>query len=410
MTGPLACVAPTLTAAAAARLLWDVVIVGAGPAGAAAGRRLAAAGMRVIVVDRAELPRGKVCGCCLSRRAVGELVSLGVGRAPAGAVPLDRVRLLHRGLDTVIGLPGGSVVSREALDAALLRHAIEAECHWLPGLHVAAVESQGQTAHAVVHGGVVRDGGKTLSIPARFVLLATGLADHVRIVGDGMPAGRPRIDGASRLGIGTTLRADASSLPSGELVMAIDRVGYCGVVRLEDGRIDVAAALDRVALADRGGDVGDTVARVVEAAASGRTSLPVDAFRECSWRATPPLTRHSAVVAGSTGRILRIGDAAGYVEPFTGEGIGWALSSARLVTGSLLGPHGLRDPASVSVRHVASQRRCFAGPHRRCALVSGGLRRPAVVATAMTAARTLPGLARCVLPVLIGAGRARGSA
>lgn len=410
MTGPAAAVAPTLTAGMAAGLAWDVVIVGAGPAGAAAGRRLAAAGTRVLVVDRAELPRGKVCGCCLSPRAVAELVSLGAGSAPAGAVALERVRLLHRGLGTAIGLPGGRVVSREALDASLLRHAIDAGCHWLPGFHVATVESPGHAAHAVVHGGIVRDERASLPILARFVLLATGLADHVRIVGAGMPAGRRRSARASRIGIGTTLRADASSLPAGELVMAIDRAGYCGIVRLEDGRIDVAAALDRAALTGRGGDLGDTVARIVETAAPSRTALPIHAFREASWRATPPLTRHSAVVAGSTGRIFRIGDAAGYVEPFTGEGIGWALSSARLVAESLLGPHGLRDPAAASARHAASHRVSFAGAHRRCALVCEVLRRPAVVATALTAARTLPGLARRVLPVLIGAGRTRGRA
>src|SRR5437762_947004 len=59
-------VPPTLTLADAERRVWDVVVVGAGPAGAAAARELARRSVSVLLVDKAVFPRWKVCGSCLN--------------------------------------------------------------------------------------------------------------------------------------------------------------------------------------------------------------------------------------------------------------------------------------------------------------------------------------------------------
>ena len=58
------------------RRLWDVVVVGAGPAGAVVARELALAGATVLLVDRRRFPRNKVCGGCLSARTVAQLGQL----------------------------------------------------------------------------------------------------------------------------------------------------------------------------------------------------------------------------------------------------------------------------------------------------------------------------------------------
>lgn len=397
---PRPAVPPTLALSDAPRDPWDVVVVGAGPAGGAAAIRLATAGLRVLVVDRGDLPRGKVCGCCLSALALRELDAL--GPLPSAAVPLSRVRLAHEGLATTIAMPRGAILSRESLDAALLRRAIAAGGHWLPRLQVTAVEAQPRAETAVVHGRPAGSDEGVVPILARIVILATGLADRVRVVGADGTAPR-RIAPRSRIGVGTVLRADAMPLPEGELLMTVARGGYCGLVRLEDGRIDVAAAIDRTTLAATGHDVARTVGGILSAATAA-TASPLDAglLRLASFRATPPLTRRAALVDGGRSRVLRVGDAAGYVEPFTGEGIGWALASGRLVAESILAGGGPGDPAAVAARHAASHRRFLAPRHRRCALVSGGLRQPGVVTTALLAARTFPGVARHVLPAIVG--------
>jgi flavin-dependent dehydrogenase len=152
---------------------------------------------------------------------------------------------------------------------------------------------------------------------------------------------------------------------------------------------------------------------ILSRAVDGCAASPAftDAIMTASFRATPALTRQASLLAGASGRILRIGDAAGYVEPFTGEGIGWALAAGRLVTESLLDPAAgsagsLRRPAEAASRYLAEHRRHFRPLHTRCRRVSLALRRPALVLAAVQAARVAPWAASRLVPVLIGAGRA----
>ena len=93
----------TLPSLGEACRIWDVLVVGAGPAGAVAAHELARRGARVLLADRVDFPRGKVCGGCLSVRGLGVLNQLGLGDLPKrlGAVPLTHARLcrpaLHAG-------------------------------------------------------------------------------------------------------------------------------------------------------------------------------------------------------------------------------------------------------------------------------------------------------------------------
>ncbi|MFM8735779.1 MAG: NAD(P)/FAD-dependent oxidoreductase [Pirellulales bacterium] len=399
-----------IAATGATRTRWQAIVVGAGPAGAAAAWRLAAAGIRTLLVDRHDLPRGKVCGCCLSSRALRELHDLSAAALPTAALPLAAVRLAHRGGHTRIPLPAGRVVSRECLDAHLVRQAIAAGCEWLPGLHVTAVEESPCGASITLHGrhATAAEHGP-LRIRAEYALIATGLADHIRIAGHDTPGAERLVAAGSRIGIGGVLPATAADLPAGELVMAVGREGYCGIVRLEDGRLDVAAALDRDAVT-RATDPADAVARLLASAACSLPRLVPrgDAIRATAFRATPPLTRRAALVAGVARRILRLGDAAGYVEPFTGEGMGWALASARLAAQAIATADGLRVPADAACRYVADHDREFATLHARCRLVAGSLRRPALVAAAVAGARMMPWAARRLVPALLGTVDAGG--
>src|SRR5262249_29622163 len=127
-------VAPTLAPGDAAQRLWDVIVVGAGPAGALAARELARRGLAVLLVDQASFPRGKGCGCCLSLRTLSRLASVGLGDLPVrlGAVPLHEFCVAAAGRRAVVPLPGGAALSREALDAALVEAAAAAGASFLP--------------------------------------------------------------------------------------------------------------------------------------------------------------------------------------------------------------------------------------------------------------------------------------
>jgi flavin-dependent dehydrogenase len=328
-------------------------------------------------------------------------------------VPLDVVRLAHRWRSARLPLPAGRVVSRSALDTALVRQAIAAGAHWLPGARVTAIDDGPERAGAAAtlclqHAAATS--AEPQPIAAEFIVLAAGLVDHVRINGP-EPSGSAathRIARDSRIGVGGILPATACGLPAGELVMTVGRHGYCGLVRLEDGRIDMAAAIARAAFAAHA-----EPARVIAALLAETTGLPdghlpeATAIQAASFHVTPALTRSAPLVAGRSGRILRIGDAAGYVEPFTGEGIGWALSSGRILADAVLESTGLRTPAEVASRYRAAQRREFGPVHARCRFVAAVLRRPVVVAAAIASANALPWAARRIVPRVVGARSSR---
>lgn len=401
--------AATLTIDAAAAIRWDAVIVGAGPAGGSAALRLARHGLRVLLIDRGELPRGKLCGCCLSPAAVDELARLAIeddGGPLRRAVPLRQIRVAAGGATASIDVAGGATLSRESLDAGLVAAAIAAGCAWLPGVAASAVDEREGAAESVV---VVSlravDESREIPLECRRLLLATGLGDHVRLRG-GAAEARPRIVAPrSRIGIGAVLPPAAAALPPGALLMAVAPVGYCGIVRLEDGRIDVAAAVDRREL-NAGGPAALLRRIVTDACGAGADAAGLAGLESAAMRATPPLTRSAPLVAGRSGAVLRIGDAAGYVEPFTGEGMGWALAAGRLAADAVVdsATGRLVPAATAGQRYEQAHGRHFGPRHARCRRVASGLRVPRLVRLAVRAAHLAPWAARLAVPAVTGAG------
>jgi flavin-dependent dehydrogenase len=108
--------------------------------------------------------------------------------------------------------------------------------------------------------------------------------------------------------------------------MAVGREGYVGAVRVEKGYVDVAAAIDTESISARDGSIGEVVSRILE---ENGAKNRAESLRHAAWKGTPFLSRQRKSLGGT--RLFFVGDAAGYVEPFTGEGIAWALMGGRLV-------------------------------------------------------------------------------
>jgi len=355
---------------------WDVVVVGAGPSGALAAHALARRGTSVLLLDRCAFPRWKVCGACLSPGALRALEAAGLGgMVPTlGGVPLQRLLLRVRGAAAPVALAGSMALSRSALDHALVRAAEGAGAVFWPDSRASL--GGGDAESRLLR---VERGADTREVRARAVVDATGL-------GGGLALGRGRdhVAPGSRVGLGAVLVAEGYPVDRGDLLMAVGPGGYVGLVRVEDGTLNVAAAVDPRALADA--SPGDLVSLLLV----GAGLPPLRETPVLGWRGTPRLTRSSADPGAR--RLFRVGDAAGYVEPFTGEGICWALGAGAFAAG--LAARAVERWSDGLLDEWRAYRRGSLGPSQRlCRLLAGALRHPWLVGASATALRAAPGLA-----------------
>ncbi len=379
---PLVTIAPTLTPQEAAARSWPVVVAGAGPAGAVAAAELARRGVEVLLVDRSAFPRGKVCGCCLNGRALAALAAAGLEDVPArlGAVPLTAFHLASGGRTASLPLPGGASVSREAFDAGLVRAAIARGANFLPQARAALAPGGADERRLTL----LHPAGE-VEVRAGVVLAADGLGGAL-LSREGVAS--PCATGA-RIGAAAIIEAADPFYRPGVIYMTCGPDGYAGLVRLEDGRLDVAGALEPSAVRAAGGP-GKVVCDLVR-----RAGWPIPpALLSSAWRGTAALTRQARRVAGR--RLFALGDATGYVEPFTGEGMAWAISSAVVVAALAARPWRPELAAAWARRH----RRLVTRRQWACRAAAFVLRRPALVSGIVGLLSWLPVAARPVVRYL----------
>ena len=371
---------------------WDVIVIGAGPSGSSAAWRLARAGLRVLIAEAKAFPRDKVCGGCLNQRSWSLLAESGADRIleDAGAVAVAKLRIAAPRAHVEWPMPTLRSVSRSLMDAVLVSKAVEAGA-WFSPMTTATVDPlTAERERRVVR--LVRRDARVMTATAKVVVCADGLG-HPSL--KRFPEFAPRVDPKARVGLGAILdwrdEETSAAFPAGVLTMAAGRQGYVGVTSVEGGRLNIAAAMDR-RLTRASTSQGDAIAAVL---AECRLHIP-QGIAAASWTGTLPLTRASRTIAGE--RLFLVGDAAGYVEPFTGEGMAWAMKSAVLAAPIIM------DAVSASAwdsrlaeRWRREWKRKVSDRQWPCRLLAKLLRSPRTVRYALSLCRMAPALPNRVM-------------
>jgi menaquinone-9 beta-reductase len=335
----------------------DVVVVGGGPAGSATACFLAQRGHDVLLLDRARFPRDKVCGESVSPGAWPLLDAMGAA---------ERVRSLHprpvRGMRLVApdGTPfrgeyrgqarPGFALRRLALDAALLDAACRAGAEVREGARVTGLLRDG----GAVAGVLADEGGEPRSIPARVTVGADGRRSVVAR-GLGLLRENPRM---RRFAVRGHWEGMEALSEFGE--MHGGGRGYCGVAPLSPTLANVTFVLDQADLAAAAADLEGfyrawlrrSWPRLAERLHGARLLEPP--------RAIGPLALDCDAVA-VPGAVL-VGDAAGFYDPFTGEGITLALRAAGLAAREI--DEALARPGTGPVPRLVGYERARAGATR----------------------------------------------
>ena len=345
-------------------MTWDALVVGGGPAGSATAARLAGRGWRVLLLDRAAFPRRKPCGECVNPAGVQALRRLGVlDRVLAcDPAPLDGWRIAAGDAAAFTGrFPDGVRglgIPRETLDALLLDHARGCGVEVRTEVKVAdLLRGADGRVRGVVAGGE--------EIGARIVIGADGLRSVVlrRL---GLLARPPRL---RKLALTAHVRG-LSLRGCGEL-RARGR-GCLGVAEVGGGLANVTVVLPGEQAGEVHGDAG-----AYFDAALRRYGL-TDAERVDAVLATGPFDcpARRAIADGA----LLVGDAAGYYDPFTGQGIHRALRGAELAARTVDAALRAGDTSAAALApYERARRRAFGAGERLQHVVEAFVSRPALL-------------------------------
>ena len=311
----------------------DVLVVGAGPAGAAAAFWLASAGHAVTIVERRTFPRDKTCGDALTPRAVRQLTDMGLSNELTGFHRYEGVRVTAGDREMTLQWPDhdefprhGYVVRRGVLDEVVVRHAVAAGATLLEGHEaVRPLVSRGFVRGAVVQG----PSGEPLEIMARYVVIADGANSRF-----GRSLGTFR---ARDWPYGTAIRGYWTSPRSAEpwIESALDLVdrndkavpGYGWVFPVGDGTVNVGVGLLSTFRDFKAVNTSHLLDSFVERIAD-RWQIDPAAPEQAPMSGRIPMGASVSPNAGPT--YLVVGDAAGAVSPFNGDGIDYAYETGRI--------------------------------------------------------------------------------
>ncbi|WP_051450718.1 NAD(P)/FAD-dependent oxidoreductase [Actinospica robiniae] len=383
----------------------DVAVVGAGPAGAVAACTAARRGLSVALIDRETFPRDKTCGDGIGPGAVRVLRDLDLDSVLGGRRRIESVTVFgpagERSENPVPVLPRKStdvfVVPRLEFDEHLFRAALASGAEDLSGTRYLGMADVGE------HGRIVelRDAaGARRRVRARLVIGADGAYSAVRkdLVGE---------DRTSRKFVGVAMRAYAESQgfddgPSMLFEFSPDLLpSYGWIFPVGEGTVNIGVGLPIAQLRDRGVDL-----RMLLGQFADRLRERGVALGELRQERGHQLPGVMGMPQLAFGRAALIGDAASMINPVSGEGIAYAMTSARRLVDAL--PVDLADGVALSTA-LAGFERGFRSDHRlhflSCRFTMALLRHAVPAGVVLRAIQNDPRVLSGVFDMLFGDGR-----
>jgi geranylgeranyl reductase family protein len=372
----------------------DVVVVGGGPAGSVSALLLARAGFDVALIERARFPRRKVCGEYLNLGALQMLDRIGLGEdvRRAGSV-LRGIRLVPPAARPVeLHFAGVALaLARETLDALLLDAARKAGARVVEARAVDLTFESGGRASGIV---TRDDAGNAATLRCRFIVGADGTGSFVaRRLGLVRASRGPR-----RFAVGGHYRGFGAM--DGLVEMYVGAGAYFAVNPLGEERANVMVVVRERALAQWTRDVDRGVSG--KAAELGRGHRSFAGTERIGARVAIGPLAFDTKRATAPGALL-VGDAAGFLNPFTGQGVYLALTgavaAAAAVRSTLSSP---RAEAAALATYERSRARDMRARRRLSQVVTTMIDVPFLARRATSRIARDPGAADALLSALSG--------